>query len=111
MAEMHPRQERRAKNESLFRNVNEQIADLRQTLVASEPTHFVCECDDLGCKDRFVLAMSEYEHVRADPTTFVVVPGHEDPSVEEVIAERKGFNIVRKHPGAPARVATEDAPR
>ena len=109
---MDARQERRARNESLFRDVNERIAGVRQTLaVASDEGQFVCECHELGCAARFTCGLSEYEQLRADPTTFAVVPGHEDPSVENVLEERGEYTIVRKHPGEPAQRAAEDSPR
>src|SRR4051794_25738865 len=108
---MHPRQERRARNESLFREVNERIADVQQKLVIADHGEFVCECDDLGCAERFELSMDEYQRVRDDPTAFLVGSGHEAPTVEDVTAARPGFNLVRKHPGEPARIAVEDAPR
>jgi hypothetical protein len=111
MPDMHPREERRARNENLFRDVNERIAAIQQTLVVAHYTEFVCECDDLACAERFEIRLRAYEQVREDPTAFVVVPGHEDPAVEDVIDERDGYNVVRKHPGEPARIAVEDAPR
>ena len=57
------------------------------------------------------MSMSDYEHLRADPTAFAVVPGHESPDVERVITKREGYEIVRKYTGEPARIAAEDAPR
>jgi len=108
---MHPRQERRAKNESLFRDVNERIEQIATKLEVTDSTEFVCECDDLACVDRLEMGLSDYEHVRGDPTTFLVVPGHEDPAVEDVVEEHERYNLVRKHPGEPARVAAENSPR
>jgi hypothetical protein len=72
---MDPRQERRARNESLFRDVNERIARVNQALAVTDYAEFVCECDDLGCSERFEMSLRDYERLRADPTTFVVVPG------------------------------------
>jgi hypothetical protein len=107
---MDPHQERRAKNENLFREVNERIEEVEQQFGAGA-TEFVCECDDVNCKERFVMRLTDYEHLRSDPTTFAVVPGHESTYVEDVIAERDGYYVVRKQAGEPARIATEDAPR
>ena len=96
---MHRRQERRAKNESLFRDVNERIEQVTSKLGGVESAEFVCECDDLACVKRLEMELSDYEHVRDDPTTFIVLPGHEDPAVDEVVEERERYNLVRKHPG------------
>jgi hypothetical protein len=35
--------------------------------------------------------------VRAEPTHFLVTPGHEAPDVETVIESTTRFNVVRKH--------------
>jgi hypothetical protein len=103
--------ERRAKNESLFRDVNERIEALEQEFGSTDKSEFVCECDRIDCSDRFEMTLPEYEELRSDPTTFAVLPGHEWPEVEDVVAERTGYVVVRKREGEPARIATQDAPR
>jgi hypothetical protein len=108
---MDARQERRAKNESLFRDVNERIQEFELEVGTAELSAFICECDDLTCAERFEMSAAEYERLRADATTFAVVPGHESPDVEDVVAEAAGYYVVRKHAGDPARLAIEDAPR
>jgi hypothetical protein len=108
---MDARQERRAKNESLFRDVNERIEEIEKGFSVASESEFVCECDDIDCTKRFEMSLSDYERLRSDPTTFAVVPGHQAPDVEDVIAECGGYSVVRKHAGEPARVAAEDAPR
>lgn len=108
---MDTSQGRRAKNESLFRDVNERIEQIEQEFGGAEAASFVCECDRLDCSERFTMPLREYEALRSDPTTFAVLPGHEAPDVEDVVAEADGYVIVRKREGEPARVATEDAPR
>jgi hypothetical protein len=108
---MDARQERRAKNESLFRDVNERIEEIASHSGDDRPAEFVCECDDLGCQERLTMNLDEYERLRADPTTFAVVPGHESGDVEDVVRREDGYYVVRKHGGDPARVAAEDAPR
>lgn len=111
MAEMDERQKRRARNESLFRDVNERIEQLEKGFSVGSDSEFVCECDDLACTQRFEMTLSKYEALRDDPTTFAVVPGHQAPDVEDVVDEQHGYYVVRKHAGEPARVAAEDAPR
>ena len=107
---MDARQERKARNESLFREVNERIEAISVNLEVKAPIEFVCECDDGGCVERFEMGLADYEQLRADPVTFAVRPGHHDPAVEDVVREHGDYNVVRKRPGEPARVATEDAP-
>jgi hypothetical protein len=106
-----PRSEHRAKNESLFRDVNERIEALEQEFGAGDVCEFVCECAWIECSERFEMSLDAYEDLRSDPTTFAVLPGHESLGVEDVVAERTGYVVVRKRAGEPARIAAEDAPR
>ncbi|MGH2977434.1 MAG: hypothetical protein ACRDKC_03550 [Gaiellaceae bacterium] len=88
-------QERRATNEALFRDVNERIAESAERFEAYD-TEFVCECADPNCTHRISTSLMEYEQVRADPTTFLLVPGHEEADIERVVADRGQFRIVEK---------------
>jgi len=87
--------ERRATTEALFRDVNERIAESAERFDADE-TEFVCECADPNCTHRVSASMAEYEEVRSDPTTFLLVPGHEARDIERVVADRGRFHIVEK---------------
>jgi hypothetical protein len=87
--------ERRALTEALFRDVNERIAESAERFDA-EHTEFVCECSDTNCTHRIPASLTEYEDVRADPTTFFLVPGHEHEDIERVVADHGRFRIVEK---------------
>jgi hypothetical protein len=84
-----------ARTESLFRNVNERIAESAQR-TESEDAAFVCECADADCTERVEAPRGVYEHVRSDGTQFLLAPGHEDERVERVVEERPRYSIVRK---------------
>ena len=56
------------------------------------------------------MTVAEYEDVRGEPTDFAVLPGHEIPDLEEVVARNEAFLVVRKKAGA-AAVAAELDPR
>jgi hypothetical protein len=90
------REDRLARNEVLFREVNERIGEVTEAAGESW-TEFLCECAVVECKDVIALTMEEYEAVRADPTTFAVARGHELREIEDVIRETERFNLVRKH--------------
>jgi hypothetical protein len=87
--------QRRATNEALFRDVNERIAETAERFDASG-TEFVCECSDPNCTHRVEASLAEYEQVRDESTTFLVVPGHEQGDIERVVADRGRFRIVEK---------------
>lgn len=77
-----------ARTEALFRSVNERIAETAARFSA-DSTRFVCECSDQECTDRVEATLDEYEEVRAEPTHFLLCPGHEDTRMERVV-ERRG---------------------
>jgi hypothetical protein len=90
---------RLARNEVMFRAINERIRELaaRFQQTPDETLAFVCECADETCVERIHLTTEQYDAVRAIPARFVVVPGHEaTPLVERVIYRSEQFVIVRK---------------
>jgi hypothetical protein len=86
---------RAARTESLFRGVNERIAESAERFGADDAS-FVCECDDPTCTDRIRATLDEYEEVRSDGAQFLIAQGHEDPAVEHVVDERPRFALVEK---------------
>jgi hypothetical protein len=100
-----------AKNEELFRNVNERIEALSQNVARDDSTmEFLCECDREGCYERVRATRAEYETVREVATHFIVLAGHEDPSIERVTFSNERFLVVEKQ-GAAARDAEATDPR
>jgi hypothetical protein len=107
------REERLANNEVLFREVNERIESAAEQQSRPRDDHvyeFLCECSNIGCDLRLPLTLSAYEGVRADPTCFVVAPGHELPEIEEVVYFCESYQVVRKE-GDAAEFAEETDPR
>jgi hypothetical protein len=105
------REESLAKNEELFRKVNERIEALSQVVAQDDSMmEYLCECDRPDCYDRVKATRSEYEAVRAESTHFIVLVGHEDPRVERVALSNERFLIVEKQ-GAAAQDAEESDPR
>jgi hypothetical protein len=102
VAEESP-EERMVKNEALFRDVNERMRRIDRGRGvppnADDRWAFICECVNVNCADRIELTLEEYEHARARPHRFLVVPGHERPDVERVIRRNERFAVVEKHPG------------
>ena len=88
--------EKIARNEALFREVNERIAETAERFDADEAS-FICECADSACTVRVDVAMEDYEGVRKDGATFLLVPGHEDQRVESVVTVVDEHAVVEKH--------------
>jgi hypothetical protein len=88
-------EERAGEIESLFRNVNDQIAEAADRFDV-ETAMFYCECHDPGCGERVELTLDEYEQVRARATRFVHAPDHVEHGFERVVAHRRGYAVVEK---------------
>lgn len=97
---MTTRAERQGRNESLFREVNERIAEVNQTFQVEDRSEFLCECSREECKEPISISIDEYEAVRRASTRFFVLPGHEDISVESVVERSERYVVVEKVGGA-----------
>jgi hypothetical protein len=86
--------ERLARNEILFREINERLDEM--SVPWAKTTDYLCECSELSCSRTIELRNEEYERVRAQATVFVVVPGHERTDIEKVIEENDRFRLVQK---------------
>ena len=102
--------ERIARNEAVFRDANERIAERVEALGLSGQTVFLCECGDERCSHALRLTREEYQSVREDPARFVVAPGHAIPSAERVVVETERFAVVEKF-GVGRDVALAEAAR
>jgi hypothetical protein len=100
-----------ARNEALFREVNERIEDVQAGFSAEERVDFLCECGSDDCTQPISLTLGEYEQIRQNPEHFVVVPGHDVVDVERVVEQTDHYAVVEKLPGAPAKIALERDPR
>jgi hypothetical protein len=108
---MNPPEERIARTESLFRDVNERIAESAQRF-SLHAVEFVCECADQQCTDRVEATLQEYELARSEGNRFLLLPGHEDERVERVVAQRGSrLAIVEKIGRVVARTARRLDPR
>jgi hypothetical protein len=93
-----PREARLARNETLFRGVNERVREVKgDPGDLEERIRFVCECGREDCVDEVELTVAEYEAVRSVATQFVVKPGHELTEVERVLTENDRYSVVEKH--------------
>ena len=101
-----------AHNEALYRQVNERIEDLNDAFgdVTGEFA-VVCECGDLHCMEQITLSREAYERTRANPTRFIVKPGHEEPDLEHVVEREGDYVVIEKTPPASRRIAAETDPR
>jgi hypothetical protein len=109
---MTEREARIARNETLFRDLNERVQEVATTIALDVPhaLEIFCECGSASCVAKITLPTAEYEAVRAHPERFFIAPGHDIPEVEEVVERRTGYWVVQKH-DEEAQIARERDPR
>jgi hypothetical protein len=98
---------RRARNEALFREINERLQGLNGDYGTAE---WLCECSDLECVARIELTDAEYEEVRRYGARFVLLAGHEQLDIERVVAHH-GRYVVAEKTGIGAELALLRDPR
>jgi hypothetical protein len=110
---MPTREEQIAKTESLFRSVNERIADASERFGVGDAdgAAFMCECADASCAERLEVPLDEYEEVRDDATTFVLDPAHVRPEIERIVRHGRGYAVVKKVDAVAARIVRKLDPR
>ena len=101
--------ERLARNQVLFREVNERLREMIGD--SGTPTEFLCECSNPDCTETIALDLDEYEAVRSSPNLFAVTRGHEIATIERVVGESDTFKLVEKIIGADYAVQTDPRTR
>jgi hypothetical protein len=92
------RDERIAKNETVFRAANREIeqADREGGAGPDQLLEVLCECGRQGCGGVITLTVADYDGVHSQADRFVVLRGHESPEIEKVVEERGGYLVVDK---------------
>jgi hypothetical protein len=103
-------QERMARTEAAFREVNEAIA-VTAARFDSEEADFICECADPQCAHRVTAELEQYEEVRSDGTHFLLAPGHHEPEVEKLVEQTEELEVVEKVPPMMRRIVRRLNPR
>jgi hypothetical protein len=88
-------------NEKRFRRGNDALerAVDQMGISSAEAISFVCECSRPACFAEVVLRPLDYRHVRASGDLYVLVDGHEDPAIDEVVGRLGRYLIVKKRDG------------
>jgi hypothetical protein len=100
MASSSPHDEREiraARNQSMFRVVNEHMRALNEAFATVTDTYTIaCECYDTGCIATIQIRAEDYLRVRAEPRRFVVRPRHLLTDLEHVVEESDEYVVVDK---------------
>lgn len=106
------REVRAARNQALFRAVNEKLRELNQALSTVTETYAIaCECADPTCVETLHIAMDDYLKVREHPSRFVVITAHVIPDVERIVAQHDAYTVVEKNADVPSAIGSDDQSR
>jgi hypothetical protein len=96
-SDQEEREVRAARNQAMFRVVNERLKELNDAFVSvTETMTIACECADTSCVEMIDVRADEYTAVRAQPCHFAVLPGHVHPDVERIVQEFERYVVVEK---------------
>jgi hypothetical protein len=88
--------DRAARNEEIFRDVNERIEQGAEQHGVEAPLSFHCECGRASCVTTIDIAPAEYERVVHERYRFILIPGHEQPEIERIVERRGEYVVVEK---------------
>ena len=97
--DVRERQHRAARNQSLFREVNERVNGVNHSFhVFTSLSEWICECANDDCFERIEMSLREYEDVRRHGSRFFVFPSdqHVWPEAENVVERFPNYWIVEK---------------
>lgn len=103
-------QDQEARNETVFRDLNEWTIEEDQG-GSAESRIILCECGDRRCTEPVRLTRAEYETIRNEPLRFLLALNHENPDTDTVLTENRRFATVEKIYGEAARIARATDPR
>ncbi len=92
-----------ARNQALFREVNERIWETVEEFGSHPAEHglrlaFVCECGHGECTEQLLLDTEEYGRMRSEPSRRLVRRGHAHDHADTVVEERDGYLVVESGP-------------
>lgn len=88
--------ERAARNEEVFRGVNERIEEGAEQHQVAGSLPFHCECDRASCLETIEIPTDDYAVIMRQRYRFVVIPGHEEPEIETVVEKTAEYLVVEK---------------
>ena len=99
--------ERAARNEEVFRNVNDQIEKAADLHGRDVPLRFHCECGQASCFETIELMPYPYDRISEHGYRFIVLNGHEEQSIERFIEKHDGWLVVEKFGDAREQIQRE----
>jgi hypothetical protein len=88
--------DRAARNEEIFRSINERIEAGAEQQGVKRALPFHCECGRASCLETIEISPSVYERVVRERYRFVLIPGHEDAAIDRVVERQPSYVVVEK---------------
>jgi hypothetical protein len=102
---------RLAENEVIFRALNESVKNGVEAVNAAaeeagsapmhfdgtQPLFFYCECSSPTCTERIKITPDAYNTIHKARDVFTLVPGHNNPDIEDVTETTDEYFVVVKH--------------
>jgi hypothetical protein len=88
--------ERAARNEEIFRDINERIEEGAELHHVAGSLPFHCECGRASCLETIEIPASRYATILAERYRFVVLPGHEEAGIELIVETTPEYVVVEK---------------
>jgi hypothetical protein len=104
---VNARDERLARNETIYRAVNREI-EQASIDAGDRDLEVLCECGREGCKGLIPMTASEYDRIHLEPDRFVVLPGHASAEIERIVEETDRYLVVEKF-GEAEQIAENNA--
>jgi hypothetical protein len=99
--------ERAARNEEVFRSINEKIDEGAELHQVASMLPFHCECGRLSCTDTIELEPRTYDEIASNLLHFILKPSHRIAEIERVVAEHERYLVVEKIGDARAEIERE----
>ncbi len=88
-------QYRGTKNQDLGRKINNRIRRHAGPWQGNKIC-VVCECVDCDCEELIQVTVEQYQQIRKDDSVFLVVVGHQSPSVERIVGGEGKWLAIQK---------------
>jgi hypothetical protein len=85
--------ERAARNEEVFRSVNERIEEGAEQHAVSGALPFHCEWGRSSCVETIEIPPDRYSAIVRERYHFVVIPGHEQAQIERILETEPEFLV------------------
>ena len=83
-------------SQEAFAKANEQIRASAERYGFEQRVPFLCECSEATCTKSVRLFLTSYREARAAVEGFILLPGHDDPKLERIVAHGDGYVLVER---------------